>query len=115
MLNRVVSVHGLYGHRIGTWTTDAIGEEPGTSWMKEQIYREQPDSQVWTYGYDASINKSGIATRMAIQEKAYDLLDKLLEMRKKWKSVRADCVKSSISSIKEKQADKRATTRNQFH
>ncbi|KAE9371781.1 ankyrin [Stipitochalara longipes BDJ] len=81
---QVVAVHGLYGHRVGTWTTDAIGEEPGTSWMTEQIYKQHKNAQVWTYGYNASINRTGISTRTGIRQKALDLLETLVEMRKNW-------------------------------
>ena len=85
--NRVVAVHGLYGDRIKTWTTDGIGKAPGTSWMTEQIYNPHKEAQVWTYGYDASTSRSGICTKLEIRNKAFRLLDDLLEMRKKWQSV----------------------------
>jgi len=56
--------------------------------MREQIHKPHKDAQVWTYGYDASMNRTGIATRTGIRQKAFDLLEVLVEMRKKWEAVR---------------------------
>jgi hypothetical protein len=82
--------------------------------MTEQIYKEHKDAQVWTFGYDASTNRSGIATRSGIREKAFELLEALLVMRKQWESVCAGLYHETQSPSRREQADEVQLSRNQF-
>ena len=69
--------------------------------MTEQIYKQHKDAQVWAWGYDASINRAGISTRTGIRQKAFELLETLVKMRKKWETVRARLYEAVDFSLEE--------------
>lgn len=74
-LNSVVAVHGLYGDRENTWTTDGKNNAPGSSWLKDKIHEHYPASRVLSVGYGANDTMAGI------REMALRLLDGLVEQR----------------------------------
>jgi hypothetical protein len=88
-LDSVVAVHGLHGGREDTWRTDGTDNAPGSNWLKDQIYESYPASRILTFGYDASNTRAGISTMAGIREKALQLLDDLVELRKASDPVRA--------------------------
>jgi hypothetical protein len=91
-LGSVVAVHGLYGDREDTWTTDGTDDVPGSNWLKDQIYESYPSSRILTFGYNASDTRAGISTMAGIRKKALQLLDDLVELRKASSPVRASPV-----------------------
>ncbi|KAF8530136.1 hypothetical protein BU17DRAFT_78714 [Hysterangium stoloniferum] len=45
----IVAIHGLDGHREGSWTA-----ENGILWLKDLLPQQLPNVRIVTYGYDAS-------------------------------------------------------------
>ncbi|KAF8517759.1 hypothetical protein BU17DRAFT_91618 [Hysterangium stoloniferum] len=45
----IVAIHGLDGHREGSWTA-----ENGILWLKDLLPQRLPNARIVTYGYDAS-------------------------------------------------------------
>ncbi|KAF8855271.1 hypothetical protein BDZ45DRAFT_507816 [Acephala macrosclerotiorum] len=74
----LVAVHGLYGDPRETWTAD--GES--NTWLEKNVHETYPNSRVMTFGYSNEVSRKGIATRISIREKALQLLEELLELRK---------------------------------
>jgi hypothetical protein len=81
-LDSVVAVHGICGDRENTWTTNGTNDELGCNWLKDRIYNDYPRSRILTFGYDVSNTGKGIYTMTRIREKALQLLDDLVELRK---------------------------------
>jgi hypothetical protein len=90
VLDSVVAVHGIFGDRENTWTTEETDGQSGINWLKERIYDDYSSSRVLTYGYDASHTGAGVYTMGGIREKALQLLDDLVELRKGLKPVCAN-------------------------
>lgn len=80
-MKSVVAVHGIYGDRENTWTTDETNDQPSKNWLK-QIYEDNPSSRIMTFGYDASHTGAGVYTMGRIRDKALQLLDDLVERRR---------------------------------
>lgn len=85
-MDSVVAVHGIYGDRENTWMTEGTHDEPGCNWLKDRIYNVYPRSRILTFGYDA---EAGIYAMTRIREKAFQLLDDLVELREGINPVRA--------------------------
>lgn len=80
-LNSVVAVHGLYGDRENTWTTDGRNNAPGSNWLKDKIHEDYPTSRVLSVGYGANDTSAGTLTMAGIRQRALQLLDGLVELR----------------------------------
>ena len=77
----VVAVHGIYGDREDTWMTEETDNQPKTSWLK-QIHEDYPSSRIMTFGYDASHPETGLYTMGRIRDRALQLLDDLIKLRR---------------------------------
>lgn len=80
-MKSVVAVHGIYGDRMNTWMTNETNDQPGTNWL-EQVHEDNPSSRIMTFGYDASHSEGGLYTMGRIRDKALQLLDDLVELRR---------------------------------
>jgi tetratricopeptide (TPR) repeat protein/pimeloyl-ACP methyl ester carboxylesterase len=73
----IVFVHGLSGGSHGTWQSGNNGENGYFSWL-DGLAEDLPDCGVWTLGYAAGITHWFGAPGMAIQDRARNLVLKLL-------------------------------------
>ncbi len=80
-MKSVVAVHGIYGDHKNTWMTEETNDQPRTSWL-QQVHKDNPSSRIMTFGYDASHNEAGLYTMGRIRDKALQLLDDLVELRR---------------------------------
>lgn len=87
-LNSVVAVHGLYGDRENTWTTDGRNNGPGSNWLKDKIHKDYPTSRVLSVGYGANDISVGMSTMADIRKMALRLLDGLVQQRESLNPVR---------------------------
>lgn len=80
-MKSVVAVHGIYGDRENTWMSDESGDRPRESWLR-QIHEDNPSSRIMTFGYDAIHTEGGLYTMGRIRDKALQLLDALVKLRR---------------------------------
>ena len=80
-MNSIVAVHGIYGDRENTWMSDGTDGQPKESWLK-QIHEDNPSSRIMSFGYDASHTDGRLYTMSRIREKALQLLDELVKLRR---------------------------------
>ncbi|CAG7845892.1 COMPASS-like H3K4 histone methylase component WDR5B {ECO:0000303/PubMed:19567704} Short=AtWDR5B {ECO:0000303/PubMed:19567704} [Serendipita indica DSM 11827] len=73
----VVAIHGLDGHREGTWTTDS-----GVLWLRRFLPVSLPNARVLTYGYDADTQNETCVSTQNIHGHAQKLAQSLSRMRK---------------------------------
>ncbi|KFX98351.1 hypothetical protein O988_04393 [Pseudogymnoascus sp. VKM F-3808] len=75
----IVFVHGLTGHREGTWTAGGQ-DEP---WFKSLLPKDLPTARIMTYGYDANVaNFIGVAGQNTVREHARNLVNELAARRR---------------------------------
>lgn len=80
-LKSVVAVHEIYVDCENTWTIDEIKNQSRISWLK-QIHEDNPSSRIITFSYDATRTGAGIYTIGRIRDKALQLLDDLVDVRR---------------------------------
>lgn len=76
----IVFVHGLFGHPVKTWSLQK--ENGSLFWPQSLLPAVVPDSQIFTWGYDADVG--GIfssAGQSTIEEHAGSLLSDLADLR----------------------------------
>ncbi|KAL9065496.1 MAG: hypothetical protein Q9161_008201 [Pseudevernia consocians] len=62
----VVAVHGLDGHREGTWTDDHK-----ILWLRDLLPSKLPNARIWTWGYDSRTHTGSHHDHLTIK-KLYD-------------------------------------------
>ncbi len=77
MVPSIVAVHGLYGPREKTWSS-----EKHSSWLKHLVVTEGWEARVIKYVYNAEDMARSLYTRKAISREALRLLQKLAELRR---------------------------------
>ena len=66
----LIFIHGLNGHRRGTWT---VTNRFGGLWL-QWLQGDFPDVRVWTYGYNAGLS---LSSRDALDLHATQFLSEL--------------------------------------
>jgi hypothetical protein len=74
ILASVVAVHGLGGHRLGTWTD----KRTGCLWLRDSLPSELPNARIMSYGYDSKLRSRNV---LGIMENAEGLLESLKSFR----------------------------------
>lgn len=90
----IVAVHGIYGDSESTWMSEEADDEPGKSWLI-QLHEDNPGSRIMTFGYDASHTEGRLYTMGRIRDKALQLLDELVRLRRE-KHFSSVCILSII-------------------
>ena len=80
-------VHGLYGDRDATWTS-----ENGVFWPKKFLSQDMQEARISTFGYDANVVvlKKPLSDS-TLENHADSLIAALAGMRDKTETVRFDC------------------------
>ncbi|EEU38687.1 uncharacterized protein NECHADRAFT_83088 [Fusarium vanettenii 77-13-4] len=80
----IVFVHGLFGNRVNTWTTN------GVLWPKQLLGEDLPKARIFTFGYDADVTKFNLdqeVTKGTMESHAADLCERLAGIRVKTESM----------------------------
>ncbi|KAI0163924.1 hypothetical protein GGR57DRAFT_451829 [Xylariaceae sp. FL1272] len=77
----IVFVHGLGGHREGTWA----GTEPSTGvrieWIRDLLPEDLPSARIITYGYDSDVTSALYLTQKVLYAHTKSLLTDLKRLR----------------------------------
>ena len=79
----IVAIHGLNGHREGTWTADN-----GTLWLRDLLPLDLPTARILTYGYDADTHSTEFTSSGTIIRHAENFFRALIRMRRGVERVR---------------------------
>ncbi|PNP57410.1 hypothetical protein THARTR1_02407 [Trichoderma harzianum] len=74
----VIFLHGLTGHREGTWTAEGEADP----WPKSLLPKDLPTARIITYGYDANVlHLTRVAGQNTVREHAKTLINDLSALR----------------------------------
>ena len=76
MLDSIVAVHGLNGHREDTFTA-----ANGICWLGSLLPKCNPDIRVLSYGYDARTHSSSLMSQQHLHDHAEQLIVELRRER----------------------------------
>ncbi|KAF8515489.1 P-loop containing nucleoside triphosphate hydrolase protein [Hysterangium stoloniferum] len=72
----IVAIHGLDGHREGSWTA-----ENGIFWLKDLLPQQLPNARIVTYGYDASTGTQSSKIEETLYGHAENLISRIALLR----------------------------------
>ncbi|KAF8515486.1 hypothetical protein BU17DRAFT_93476 [Hysterangium stoloniferum] len=72
----IVVIHGLDGHREGSWTA-----ENGILWLKDLLPERLPNARIVTYGYDASTGSQSSRIDETLYGHAQNLISRIALLR----------------------------------
>ena len=76
----IVTVHGLYGHRTGSWgLTGANKAGKRKTWLEALLPSLVPEARAMTFGYETG---PGVISKTGWKDKARELLNALLSIVK---------------------------------
>ncbi|KAI9779171.1 MAG: hypothetical protein M1839_007706 [Geoglossum umbratile] len=75
----IVAVHGVNGHRTGTWAlgADDVRAAEGRTWLETLLPTRIPEARVMTFGYDSGKIPGGLISKAGVRAKALELLEAL--------------------------------------
>ncbi|KAK3367665.1 hypothetical protein B0H63DRAFT_489599 [Podospora didyma] len=78
----IVAVHGLNGHREGTWTAEASQ----ANWLRDLLPADIPNARILSYGYNSRTHNAENLSLQSIYEHAITLVQDLCTYRRNTKT-----------------------------